>query len=285
MKKIVGLAFVAVLAAFSLTAADVNAQSLACCKPGATQAFALLASHADFRAAHEAPLPFTLENKKGAEIHFKTPDGKEGHGYEVKADRPSRNYLFVFQEWWGLNDYIRQMSDKLQEDIGDINVIAVDLYDGKVAANPDEAARYMQGVKDERARAIIQGAINYAGRSARIYTIGWCFGGGWSLQASLMAGNQADGCVMYYGLPEDNLARLKALHADVLGIFANKDGWITPKVVDEFAANMKKEGKKLIVHRYDADHGFANPSSPKHDEAATKQAYAYTLAFFRQRVK
>lgn len=285
MKKYLAASFITALTLFILLTQESYSQSLACCKPSATQAFALLAANTRFRMAHEAPLPFVLKHKKGEDITFKTPDGQEGHGYEVKAGRATHNYLFIFHEWWGLNDYIRQMAEKLQVDIGDINVIALDLYDGKVASSPDMAGKYMQGVTDDRAKAIIQGALNYTGGSAKIYTIGWCFGGGWSLQATLMAGRQAAGCVMYYGLPEKDVDKLKALHTEVLGIFANKDGWITPQVVDEFAANMKKAGKKLTVHRYDADHGFANPSSPKHNEAATKEAYAYTLQFLKARLR
>lgn len=262
-----------------------NAQSsMSCCSP--TQRFALFASNMQFIKAHAAPHPFVLKDPTGEMIHFKTHDGRTGDGYFVKSLKPSENYLLVFQEYWGLNDYIKQMCDKLQHDLGgNINVIAPDLYDGKVTSNPQIAGEYMQGVRDSRARAIISGALNLAGKHAKIYTIGWCFGGGWSLQASLMAGDRADGCVMYYGLPEKNINVLKTLHCSVLGIFANEDGWITPQVVDEFVTDMKKAGKTLIVHRYDATHAFANPSNPHHNEADTKNAYAYTLQFLKSRIE
>lgn len=262
-----------------------NAQSsISCCGP--TRQFALFASDVQFIRAHAAPLPFVLNDPQGKMIRFKTDDGGTGGGYFIKSSKPTENYLLVFQEYWGLNDYIRQMCDQLQHDLGgDINVLAPDLYDGKVTSNPETAGQYVEEVKDSRVRAIISGALDYAGKGAKIYTIGWCFGGGWSLQASLMAGKQADGCVMYYGLPEKNIKVLKTLHCGVLGIFANKDGWITPKVVDEFAANMKKAGKTLIVHRYDANHAFANPSNPHHNEVDTKNAYAYTLQFLKARIK
>ena len=269
-------------------ACSVQAQTMICCPrpgPSATMEFARFAKDKNFIQAHEDPLPFVLQDKTGKEIQYPTPDGKDAHAYVVMAPSPTRNYLFVVHEYWGLNDYIRQMAQQLGTDIGHINVIALDLYDGKVAATSQQAGQYMQAVKDDRAISIIQGAINYAGPKARIYTIGWCFGGGWSLQATLMAGSQAAGCVMYYGMPEKDVSKLKTLHADVLGNFANKDGWINPKVVDQFVSDMAKANKKLTVYRYDADHGFANPSNPDHDEAATKVAYARTLAFFRARVK
>jgi len=164
-------------------------------------------------------------------------------------------------------------------------VIAIDLYDNKIAANREDAAKYMQAVSSDRAQVIIKGALAYAGKNAKIFTIGWCFGGGWSLQSTLLAGNQAAGCVMYYGMPEKDVERLKTLHADVLGLFGNKDQWINPKVVDEFAENMKKAGKKLIVKRYDADHAFANPSNPSFDKEAKEDAYKNAIAFLKQRIK
>ncbi|HVZ56641.1 MAG TPA: dienelactone hydrolase family protein [Chitinophagaceae bacterium] len=259
--------------------------SMACCQPTATESFARFASDKSFVMSHEAPRPFHFRSDNGHDITFKAADGAEAHGWEIKAASPTRNYLFVIHEWWGLNDYIKKESEQLWKDLGNVNVIALDLYDHKVATTPDEAGKYMGEVKTERAEAIIRGAVSYAGTNARIFTIGWCFGGGWSLQASLLAGKQAAGCVMYYGMPEKDLNRLKGLHADVLGLFANKEQWITPAVVDTFAANMKKAGKKLTVYRYDAVHAFANPSNPHYDKAATEDAYRHVMAFLKPRLK
>jgi carboxymethylenebutenolidase len=203
----------------------------------------------------------------------------------MKAKKPTNNWLFVIHEWWGLNDFVKHESEKIYNDLGDVNVLDLDLYDGKVAATREDAGKYMQAVKEDRAQAIIKGALAYVGPNAHIATIGWCFGGGWSLQASILAGKQDVACVMYYGMPEQDVNKLKALHADVLGNFANKDGWINPKVVATFEENMKAAGKKLEVHQYDADHGFANPSNPIYDSAATKDAYEHTIAFLKPRLK
>jgi carboxymethylenebutenolidase len=159
------------------------------------------------------------------------------------------------------------------------------LYDGKIATNPQDAGKYMQSVNDDRAKDIIKGAIAYVGPKAHITTIGWCFGGGWSLQTTLLAGKQAAGCVMYYGMPEQNVNLYKALNCDVLGNFANKDQWINTKVVAKFDADMKTAGKKLFLNKYDADHGFANPSNPAYNSDATKDAYAKSIAFLKARMK
>ena len=164
-------------------------------------------------------------------------------------------------------------------------MIALDLYDGKVATNRDDAGKFMQAVQADRAGAIIDGAITLVGSGARIGTVGWCFGGGWSLQASLLADQQAEACVIYYGMPVQEVDRLKTLKTPVLGIFAEQDGWITPEVVKTFEENMEKAGKELTVKMYDANHGFSNPSNPAYAEAASKDAWDHTLAFFKRHLK
>ena len=268
-----------------LVSVAASAQKMSCCAPTATESFSQLASDKKFAMSHLNPLPFNFASENGKPIIFKTADGSDAHGWEIRSKKPSGQYLFVIHEWWGLNDYIKKESEQIWTDLGNVNVIALDLYDGKIATNREDAGKYMQAVSSERAIAIIKGAIAYSGNSSKIYTIGWCFGGGWSLQASLLAGSQAAGCVMYYGMPEKDPEKLKTLHADVLGIFANKDQWINSKVVDEFAATMKDVGKKLTLKRYDADHAFANPSNPAFDKNAKDDAYRNAISFFRERMK
>jgi carboxymethylenebutenolidase len=258
---------------------------MSCCsKTDATDEFAKLASDKNFVSSHEEPLPFSFHSDNGKDISFKASDGSDAHGWEVRAKNPSPYWIIVIHEWWGLNDYIKRESEKFWNDFG-VNVLAVDLYDNKIATTQQDAAAFMQAVKTERAEAIIKGAIAHVGKNAKIFTIGWCFGGGWSLQASLMAGKQAAGCIMYYGMPEKDPQRLKTLQADVLGIFADQDGFITPKLVSEFHENMKTAGKNLTVHHYDAVHAFANPSNPKYDKAASEDAYKYVQEFVKARIK
>ncbi len=259
---------------------------IAICHTSPTEKFAAFASHSDFNAAHATPRPYVHVSQEGGKmITFKTPDGAEGRGYLLQAKEKTDNWIFVFQEWWGLNDHIKREAEKLYKDLGNVNVLALDMYDGKVTADRQEAASYMQQFKQERGNAIVKGAIAYAGPEAKIGTIGWCFGGGQSLLASLTAGNQAIACVMYYGMPVDDVETLKKLNTDVLGIFASREKYISPEVVQKFEENMKSAGKKLTVKSYDAEHAFANPSNPVYDKAATEDAYKHTLAFFRERLK
>ncbi len=183
-----------------------------CCTPSATEKFALFASERSFVSSHAEPLPFTYTDTTGNDITYRTTDGNMGHAWEVKAKKQTQNYLFVIHEWWGLNDYIKKESEKLSNNLG-VNVIALDLYDNKVAATREEAAKYVQSVKTERALAIIRGAYDYAGNNAKVITLGWCFGGAWSLQTAIEGGKGVIGCVMYYGEPEKDLNRLKMLNS------------------------------------------------------------------------
>jgi carboxymethylenebutenolidase len=279
MKKLLIALFI--LPAFNL----VQAQKMSCCSPSATEEFAQLGSDKHFVMSHLEPLPFHYKGAEGKAIVFKAADGSEAYGWEIRSKTATNNYLMVIHEWWGLNDYIKEISETLWNDLGNVNIIAIDLYDRKVASTREDAAKYMQAETTERAQSIIKGVLAYAGLNARIFTIGWCFGGGWSLQTTLLAGNQAAGCIMYYGMPEKDVDKLKTLHADVLGLFANKDQGITPKTVDEFVENMKKADKKLILYRYDAVHAFANPSNPGFDKAAKEDAYTHAIAFLKERMK
>lgn len=259
----------------------INAQSHSCCKPGATGEFALLADKSDFRASHLAPEPIHFEATAGKMVTFKTGDGKEGSGFLVASEKASLNYLLVFHEWWGLTEHIKRETEELAKTLPGVNVIAVDLYDGKVATNADDAGKMMQAVNRERAEFIIKGVMDLAGKEAHIQTIGWCFGGGWSLQAALLAGNQSKGCVMYYGMPEKDSERLKNLNGPVLGIFALKDGWINKPMIETFEKQMAELKKPLTVKWYDAEHAFANPSNPKYDKQATEDAHQHAVNFLK----
>ncbi len=267
--------------------------SASCCNDNSKSAltgmdaFATQAATESFAALHEAPLEFTLENPKGTNITFATQDGKQGRGYEIKATQPTNNYLIVIQEWWGLNDHIRQESENYYTALeGKVNVLAVDLYDGKVAATPDSAkSLVIAAMQSNRKEIILTGALAYAGSNANIYTIGWCFGGMMSLQTGILAGKQGKGTVMYYGQPETDDAKLKNLSADVLGIFGTQDKSIPNETVDQFAVKMKSLGKSFQLERYDAPHAFANPSNPSYNATARDDAFKKSVAFLKARIK
>ncbi len=280
MKKLI------IVFAAALFAATGFAQDITECHTPALDKFAMFASNKEFNRAHLNPRVYVHISEEGGKMmKFKTPDGKEANGYLIEAKKKTNNWVLVFQEWWGLNDNIKATAESIYKDLGNVNILAVDMYDGKLATDRETAGKYMGEFKAERGESIMKGAIAHAGPAAKIGTVGWCFGGGLSMQASLLAGKQAAACVIYYGMPEGNVEKLKTLNADVLDIFAAKDKWINQEVTTKFENDMKAAGKNLTVKKYDADHGFANPSNAIYDKAAMEDAYKNTIEFFKTRLK
>lgn len=248
------------------------------------EAMARFTSDADFAKSHEIPQAIDYQGK-GQMMDLRTPDGGMTKVYVNKTEDATHKFLFVIHEWWGLNDQIKQEADRLFDDLGDVTVVALDLYDGKSTTNPDEAGKLMGSISQERREAIVKGALAYAGKDGRVATIGWCFGGGWSLRTSILAAERGVGCVMYYGMPVEKAEELAPLNADVLGIFAEQDKWINHDVIGKFEALAKATGKKVENHWYEADHAFANPTSPRFNGEAAQQANLLALAFLKKRLK
>lgn len=235
-----------------------------------------------FASFHPSPIEIDFVGK-GTMTSFPTPDGTKASGYLIKASTPTDQWLFVYQEWWGLNDHIKHQADVFYDDLGGkVNVIALDMYDGKVTSNPQEAGQLMQGAKEARLENIVTGARQLAGPQAKIANVGWCFGGAWSLKSALLNGQQTIGSVMYYGMPVRDVEKLKTLNSDVLGLFATEE-YISEAIIKEFASSMDQAGKKLTYKIFPAVHGFSNPSNPRYDEAASKEAYSMAIGYLKEK--
>lgn len=258
-----------------------KAEVIECLNMETQQAYQVEASQSKFAQMHLAPIQVNPANLLGKIVPFNAADGKPGQAYFIPAKKKSDKWLIVIQEWWGLNDNIKMEADQYFKDLGDVNVMAVDMYDGKVAATPDSAMKLMRGADMNRMVALIQGAIKHAGTKAAIYSVGWCFGGMWSLQTAILAGPQAKGSVMYYGRPESNMEKLKSIQCDIIGFFGNLDKSPSPEMVNDFESNMKLAGKNLTAYKYEAGHGFANPSNPSFNAAAKADSYAKAIAFLK----
>jgi carboxymethylenebutenolidase len=255
----------------------------ACCDVTAGEAlsFADFANDEKFIRTHLPPLPIDFTPKIGKMVSIKVEGGNEAAIFEVKSGKTNGALILMFHEWWGLNDYILREAERIHIATG-ATVLAIDLYDRKVAATAEDASKLMQSVQPERAESIIKSCIEYGGKFSKIQTIGWCMGGGWSLQASILAAQQGYGCVVYYGMPEMEKEKLALLGGPVLGIYASKDAWITPQLVGEFDENMKIVQKIFTKYSFDADHAFANPSNPKFDKVATAKANELVIKFLKE---
>ena len=172
--------------------------------------------------------------------------------------------LIVIHEWWGLNDWVKQQAAKLA-DQGYV-ALAIDLYRGKVADNPDMAHELMRGVPEDRAVRDLRAAYDFLAahpnvKKDRIGSIGWCMGGGYSLDVALAEPHLA-ATVINYGHLATDAAELKKINAPILGMFGGQDRGITPDDVKKFQQAMEQLGKKIEVKIYpDAGHAFENPNN------------------------
>ncbi len=237
-------------------------------------------------AADAADLgPLVTEN-----VVYATVDGAPVTGFaaapeDVAGPLPG---LVVIHEWWGLNDNVRTMARRLA-DQGYL-ALAVDLYGGQVADTPDRARALMQQAMDhpEAARDNLRQAVSFLGErgAGRIGVIGWCFGGGWSLQAAIAMPESIDADVIYYGQLVTDPDLLARLDMPILGIFGGKDQGIPVERVRAFQAALEQLDKDVEIVVYpDASHAFANPSGTRYDPEAAADAWRRTVAFFDLHLK
>jgi carboxymethylenebutenolidase len=198
--------------------------------------------------------------------------------------------VIVIQEWWGLDGWVKEQARALAA-LGYV-ALAPDLYRGKVTSSPDEAHQLMNGLSPDRAMRDLEGAFAYLqGRADvkkdRIGAIGWCMGGRYSLALATEEPGLA-AVVAYYGAPPTDAAAIARIKAPVLGNFGAEDKGPSPEQVKAFEAAMKSAGKAVDVKIYEgAPHAFANVNNPwkGYREAAAKDAWARTTAFFAQHLK
>lgn len=197
--------------------------------------------------------------------------------------------LLVIHEWWGLNDWVKEQSSKLA-DQGYV-ALAVDLYRGKVATTPDEAHEIMRGVPEDRAQRDLHAAVEFLQTQPnvnkdRMGSIGWCMGGGYSLDVALAEPTlRAD--VINYGHLATDPGSIAKIHAAVLGIFGAQDRGIPVEDVKKFEQALKQQGKKVEIVIYpDAGHAFQNPNNKtgyRPDDAA--DAWKRTINFLASTLK
>jgi carboxymethylenebutenolidase len=190
--------------------------------------------------------------------------------------------IILIHEWWGLNDNIRAMADRLAGE--GYMVLAVDLYHGSTATTPEGARQLMLDVvEDPRlAERNILDAYKFleTAGAPRIASLGWCFGGGWSLNAARLLPDELDATVIYYGQVTSDEDKLRPVNVPILGLFAGNDTGIKVESVEAFRAALERLRKEHEIHIYpDVGHAFANPSGRNYNASAAEDAWTRTLDF------
>lgn len=191
--------------------------------------------------------------------------------------------IIVIHEWWGLNDNVRAMADRLAGE-GFI-VLAVDLFGGESATSPEQARQQMLRVVEnsQAANENMRQAYEFVDSTAgapRIGSLGWCFGGGWSLNAAMLFPDELDATVIYYGQVTDDEEKLRPVSSPILGLFGAQDQGITVESVQSFEAALERLRKNHDIHIYPGvDHAFANPTGTAYNAAAAEDAWQKTVEF------
>lgn len=227
----------------------------------------------------------------GRDVIYATVDGQPVHGYlaQPKTVNGRLPAVIVIHEWWGLNDNITHMADRLAGE--GYTALAVDLYGGQTVTAPADAQKLMKQVfaNPGAAESNLKQAYAYLHDTAhapRVGVIGWCFGGGWALQTALMLPDKIDATVMYYGRPVDNVAALSKLKMPLIGFFGEEDRGITVADVKAFQRALKRAHIRAEIHEYPgAGHAFANPSGENYRAAAASDAWRRTVAFLDRYLK
>lgn len=217
-------------------------------------------------------------------VSVPTSSGGAAQGVIAMPAKLPAPAVILIHEWWGLNDQIKSVAVEFAKQ-GYI-ALAVDMYHGKMAATPDEAKALMGGLDAAKATEEMVALAGYLKShkdgTGKVGTVGWCFGGGWSLNTSIAT--PVDATIIYYGNCKKTAADLATLNSPVLGHFGTLDQSINAEMVGGFEKAMAEAGKssQLTVHWYEANHAFANPTGARYDEADANLAWGRTLAFFKR---
>jgi len=213
-------------------------------------------------------------------IRFASNGGEaEGHLAEAPAGA-RRGGIVVIQEWWGLNDQIKRVADRLAA--AGYDALAPDLFHGRVTKSPDEAQKLLMALDIARAERDLRGAVAHlrsrTGQAPAV--VGFCMGGALSLYAACAGGDEVAACIVYYGGHPKVRYDFDRLTAPVLGHWAEKDDFGNA-TRDAAAAELKRRGKTFEFHTYPGTpHAFANEDRPGvYQAAAAEEAWRRTLAF------
>jgi carboxymethylenebutenolidase len=214
-------------------------------------------------------------------------NGSTTHGYLATPASGKGPGVLVIQEWWGLVPHIKKVCDRFAAE--GFSALAPDMYHGKTAAEPGEAEKLYMALNVAQAEKDLRGAAKYLAQhssTAKLGAVGFCMGG----QLALFAGtvNPSVGAVVdFYGVHHAVNPDYSKLSGPVLGLFAEKDGFVTPQVARDVEAAIKKAGKPVEIHIYpNVDHAFFNDERPDvYNKAAADDAWRRTIALFRPHLK
>lgn len=228
----------------------------------------------------------------GKQVSYKRPDGKSVNGYLAEPANAARAPgMVVIQEWWGLNDQIRGVADKLAK--AGYRALVPDLYRGKTALDAKEANHLMTGLNfGDAAGQDIRGAVQYLKQSSpKVGVTGFCMGGALTVLSAVNV-PEADAGVIWYGYPPLEYVDAKKIKMPLLGHWATQDQAFAIGGVDALEKKLREANVQFEFHRYNCKHAFANETADqkkldmlKYDPKAAEAAWQRTMEFLGKNLK
>jgi len=220
-------------------------------------------------------------------VEYEDSDGEKLMGYLARpAGNEAKPAVVVIQEWWGLDDHIKDVARRFAEQ-GYV-ALAPDLYHGVVATEPDEARKLVMELDMAEAVKEIQRGIDFLQAQAyvagpKVGIVGFCMGGGLVLQTALAEDDLAAG-VVFYGRPLEP-DQAKQVKAPILGLYGRNDQGIPVDAVEAMHAAFNEATIQNEVHIYDgAGHAFFNNTRDSYNQQAASDAWQRALAWFGERL-
>jgi carboxymethylenebutenolidase len=218
-------------------------------------------------------------------------NGTEGQGYLAIPPSGSGPGVVVLQEWWGINDQIKEVCDRFASE--GFVALAPDIYRGVVTQEPDEAGKLMMSLNIEQAAKDMSGAVGFlaghpAVTSKGVGVVGYCMGGALALWLATLQPELVDAVAPFYGIAGWPMTPdWSRLEAPVQGHYAENDEFAGPAAVAALEAELGRLGKEYEFFVYPGtEHAFTNHHRPEvYNEEHSETAWNRTLAFFREHVR
>jgi len=216
-------------------------------------------------------------------LSFETPNGNTT-AYVAMPDDKKNKAVIVIQEYWGLNDHIKDIANRYAAE-GFI-AVAPDLYSGQIATNPADASKLMQALKLNDGLATIKNSMDKATETygvSHFGITGFCMGGTYALRAACELEGISAAAPFYGDIPEEDV--LKKLQTPTIFVSATQDAWINPEKVATLEDATERYELPVTSVKYDADHAFFNNTRPEvYNETAARDAWALVVGLFNDKL-
>jgi carboxymethylenebutenolidase len=221
----------------------------------------------------------------GQNVTFKRPDGNDCNGYlATPRTGDSAPGVVVIQEWWGLNDQIKGVADKLAA-IG-YRALVPDLYKGKVTLDAAEANHMMTNLNfSDAATQDVRGAAQHLKQSsAKVGVVGFCMGGALTVLSAMYV-KEADACSSWYGFPPEQAGDVRAIRTPLQLHLAEQDQAFSPDAARALEAKLKEGNVPCESYWYKAGHAFFNEKGANYNAECAQLAWDRTVNFFAKHLK